>query len=58
MHLQGKFYINMIKLVIKSRFLPLNMDSFFDFKLKSCGSPLRPLLKQTTITWLNICAIC
>ena len=28
----------MIKLVIKSRFLPLNVDSFFDFKLKSYGS--------------------
>ena len=30
--------MNMIKLVIKCRFLPLNMDTFFDFKLKSCGS--------------------
>ena len=28
----------MIKLVIKSRFLPLNVDSFLDFKLKSYGS--------------------
>ena len=28
----------MIKLVIKSRFLPLNVDSFFYFKLKTCGS--------------------
>ena len=23
--------------MIKSRFLPLNVDSFFDFNLKSCG---------------------
>ena len=38
MHLQGKFEIKMIKLMIKNRFLPLNVDSFFDFKLKSCGS--------------------
>ena len=28
----------MVELVIKSRFLSLNVDSFFDFKLKSCGS--------------------
>ena len=28
----------MIKLVIKNRFLPLNVDSFFDFKLKTYGS--------------------
>ena len=24
--------------MIKSRFLPLNLNSFFDLKLKSCGS--------------------
>ena len=28
----------MIKLMIKCRFLPLNVDSFYDFKLKSCES--------------------
>ena len=28
----------MIKLMIKYRLLPLNVDSFFDFKLESCGS--------------------
>ena len=28
----------MIKLVIKSRFLQLNVASFFYFKLKTCGS--------------------
>ena len=27
--------------MIKSRFLPLNVDSFFDFKLKSCGSVIQ-----------------
>ena len=28
----------MVELAIKSRFLSLNVASFFDFKLKSCGS--------------------
>ena len=36
----------MIKLMIKSRFLPLNMDSFFDFKLKSCGSVIQDAKTQ------------
>ena len=27
--------------MIKCRFLPLNLDSFFDFKLKSCGSVIQ-----------------
>ena len=36
--LQGKFQMSMTKSVIKCRFLPLNVDSFFEFKLKSCGS--------------------
>ena len=31
----------MVKLVIKSRFLSLNVASFFDFKLKSCGSVIK-----------------
>ena len=30
--------MNMIKLMIKCRLLPLNLDSFFDLKLESCGS--------------------
>ena len=30
--------MNMIKLMIKCRLLPLNVDSFFDLKLESCGS--------------------
>ena len=30
--------MNMIKLMIKCRLLPLNVDSFFDFTLESCGS--------------------
>ena len=36
----------MIKLMIKSRFLPLNVDSFFDFKLKSCGSVIQDAKTQ------------
>ena len=44
MHLQGKFLINIIKLMIRCRFLPLNVDSFFDFKLKSCGSVIYIIL--------------
>ena len=31
----------MIKLIIKSRLLPLNVDSVFDFKLESCESVLQ-----------------
>ena len=31
--------------MIKSRFLPLNVDSFFDFKLKSCGSVIQDAKK-------------
>ena len=31
----------MIKLMIKCGSLPLNVDSFFDFKLKSCGSVIQ-----------------
>ena len=38
MQLQGKFLINMIKLMIKCRLHPLNVDNFFDFNLESCGS--------------------
>ena len=38
MQLQEKFYINMIELMIKCRLPPLHVDSFFDFKLESCGS--------------------
>ena len=30
----------MIKLMIRWKFLPLNVDSFFDFQLKSCGSEI------------------
>lgn len=30
----------MIKLMIRWKFLPLNVESFFDFKLKSCGSEI------------------
>ena len=32
MQLQGKFQINMVKLMIKCKLLPLNMNSLFDFK--------------------------
>ena len=46
MPLQGKFEINMIKLMIKYRFLPLNVDSFFDFKLKSRGSVIYMILSN------------
>ena len=46
MHLQGKFEINMIKLMIKYRFLALNVDSFFDFKLKSRGSVIYMILSN------------
>ena len=38
MQLQGKFQINMVKLMSKCRLLPLIVNSFFDFKLESCGS--------------------
>ena len=34
----AKAKINMIKLMITCRLLPLNVDSFFDFKLYSCRS--------------------
>ena len=30
--------MNMIKLMIKCRLLTLNVGSFIDFKLESCGS--------------------
>ena len=30
--------------MIRCRFLPLNVDSFFDFKLKSCGSVIYIIL--------------
>ena len=33
-----KVSINVIKLIIKCRLLPLNVNSFYDFKLESCGS--------------------
>ena len=33
----------MIKLIIKSRLLPLNVDSVFDFKLESCESVFKML---------------
>ena len=46
MPLQGKFEINMIKLMIKYRFLALNVDSFFDFKLKSRGSVIYMILSN------------
>ena len=35
MKLQDKFKINIIKLTIKCRLLPLNVNSFFDFNLES-----------------------
>ena len=38
MQLQGKFSINMLKLMIKCRLLPLNVNSFFDLELECCGS--------------------
>ena len=38
MQLQEKFEINMIKLVTNCMLLPWNVNSFFDFKLESCGS--------------------
>ena len=46
MPLQGKFEINMIKLMIKYRFLALNVDSFFDFNLKSRGSVIYMILSN------------
>ena len=41
-----KFEINMIKLMIKYRFLALNVVSFFDFKLKSRGSVIYMILSN------------
>ena len=36
--LQKKFSINMMQLMIKSRFVPLNMNGFFYLRLEGSGS--------------------
>ena len=45
----------MIKLMIKCRFLPLNVDSLFDFKLKSCRSVIQDAktLIKTSDEWMS-----
>ena len=54
---KGRCLINMIKMVIKRRFLLLNVGSFFDFKLKSCGGVIqdvKSLIRTKSATWWRI----
>ena len=43
--------------MIRCRFLPLNVDSFFDFKLKSCGSVIsdvKALIRKKSATLCDL----
>ena len=47
--------------MIRCRFLPLNVDSFFYFKLKSCGSVIsdvKALIRKKSATLCDLCTGC